>query len=297
MCRPGRKTEVRPTGSEMLQALHNNGVRLVLIEGVERFARDLRIREAVIAQLQRGGFELVWVAESLSARRSDAEAGTLSVGRCGRIGEIHPHGEVAGRAGTQAGTDGPLRRSQALRLHSGRAAGYRVEERSMIARNGHHRIATALKDKGVPTSGRGRWHGWAVHQILTRQGKPNERVAERVESDRRKGASAKEGMFGGSSSRSRASASANRPRPRVGRLPTNASGGASESSSAPSRGASEERSERLRSVTEATRGYLKGYSVNHRPKSVQWSTERIAHIERLLGEVLLPDLTEARIRD
>ena len=60
---------------------------------------------------------------------------------------------------------------------------------------------------------------------------------------------------------------------------------------------SEERSKRLRSVAEATRDYLKGYSVNHRPKSVQWSTERIAHVERLLGEVLLPDLTEPRIRD
>ena len=74
MCRARRKTEVRPTGSDMLQALH--------------------------------------------------------------IGEIHPRGEVAGCAGTQAGTDGPLQRPQALRLHSGRAAGYRAEERTMIARNG-----------------------------------------------------------------------------------------------------------------------------------------------------------------
>ena len=109
---------------------------MVLIECVDRFARDLRIQEAIIAQLQRGGFELVSVAEWISARRSDAEADVPQVGCCGHIGEIHPRGEVAGCAGTQAGMDGPLQRPQGLRLHSGRAAGYRAEERTMIARNG-----------------------------------------------------------------------------------------------------------------------------------------------------------------
>jgi len=58
---------------------------------------------------------------------------------------------------------------------------------------------------------------------------------------------------------------------------------------------SEDRSKLLRSVSEAATEYLKGYAVNHRPKSLQWSIERLAHVERLLGEVLLPDLTEVRV--
>ena len=58
----------------------------------------------------------------------------------------------------------------------------------------------------------------------------------------------------------------------------------------------EDRSKRLRSISEATRDYLKGYSVAHRPKAVQWATDRLTHVTRLLGDVLLPDLTEARIQ-
>ena len=34
---------------------------------------------------------------------------------------------------------------------------------------GFDRIARKLNDEGVPTRGRGRWHGWAVNQILGRQ--------------------------------------------------------------------------------------------------------------------------------
>ena len=34
---------------------------------------------------------------------------------------------------------------------------------------GFDRIARTLNDKGVPTPGQGRWHGWAVNQILRRQ--------------------------------------------------------------------------------------------------------------------------------
>ena len=59
---------------------------------------------------------------------------------------------------------------------------------------------------------------------------------------------------------------------------------------------SEDRTKRLRTVKEATREYLKSYRVGHRPKSVTWATERLAHVDRILGEVLLPDLTEDRIR-
>jgi len=58
---------------------------------------------------------------------------------------------------------------------------------------------------------------------------------------------------------------------------------------------SEERSKRLRSVSESIAEYLKGYGIDHRPKSIQWAKDRLAHVERLLGEVLLPDLTEVRI--
>jgi integrase len=54
--------------------------------------------------------------------------------------------------------------------------------------------------------------------------------------------------------------------------------------------------QRLRTVSEALKAYRKAYETGHREKSVAWVKERAAHVERLLGGVILPDLTEDRIR-
>jgi DNA invertase Pin-like site-specific DNA recombinase len=53
----------RPAFAEMMTALHSNGVRAILIEKLDRLARDLMVQEATIADLQKHGFILVSVAE------------------------------------------------------------------------------------------------------------------------------------------------------------------------------------------------------------------------------------------
>ena len=53
----------RPASSELITALHANGVRVVIIEKLDRLARDLMVQEAIIADLRKHGFELVSVAE------------------------------------------------------------------------------------------------------------------------------------------------------------------------------------------------------------------------------------------
>jgi integrase len=58
----------------------------------------------------------------------------------------------------------------------------------------------------------------------------------------------------------------------------------------------ESRAQRIRTVSEALKAYRKGYETGHREKSVSWVSERTAHVERLLGTAILPDLTETRIR-
>jgi DNA invertase Pin-like site-specific DNA recombinase len=55
--------ENRPALQEMMTALHGNGTKLVLIEKLDRLARDLMIQESIIADFKRNGFELVSVAE------------------------------------------------------------------------------------------------------------------------------------------------------------------------------------------------------------------------------------------
>jgi DNA invertase Pin-like site-specific DNA recombinase len=51
----------RPALSNMLVALEQNGVKTVIIERLDRLARDLMIQEAIICDLQSKGFKLISV--------------------------------------------------------------------------------------------------------------------------------------------------------------------------------------------------------------------------------------------
>jgi integrase len=59
----------------------------------------------------------------------------------------------------------------------------------------------------------------------------------------------------------------------------------------------EKRDKRINSVSDVVKQYQKHYGINHRPQSVLFSKGRLAHVTRLLGSTLLPDLTEKRIRE
>jgi DNA invertase Pin-like site-specific DNA recombinase len=47
----------------MMEALAANGTKLVLIEKLDRLARDLMVQETIIGDLKKRGFELVSVTE------------------------------------------------------------------------------------------------------------------------------------------------------------------------------------------------------------------------------------------
>jgi DNA invertase Pin-like site-specific DNA recombinase len=49
--------------SELMTALHSNGVRTVIVERLDRLAREPIVQEAIVADLRKNGFELVSVAE------------------------------------------------------------------------------------------------------------------------------------------------------------------------------------------------------------------------------------------
>jgi DNA invertase Pin-like site-specific DNA recombinase len=53
----------RPAWSELMTALHADGVKAIVIEKLDRLARDLMVQETVIADLQKHGFTLISVAE------------------------------------------------------------------------------------------------------------------------------------------------------------------------------------------------------------------------------------------
>lgn len=60
---------------------------------------------------------------------------------------------------------------------------------------------------------------------------------------------------------------------------------------------SESGEERINRVSDSVKSYLRHYASNHRAKSVIFATQRLAHVERLIGKLLFIDVTEARIRE
>ena len=52
-----------PFRQSLLIALHADGVKIVLIERLDRLARDLMVQETIIGDLRKHGFELISVAE------------------------------------------------------------------------------------------------------------------------------------------------------------------------------------------------------------------------------------------
>lgn len=53
----------RPAWRELMMALHRDGIRSILIEKLDRLARDLMVQETVIADLHKRGFTLISAAE------------------------------------------------------------------------------------------------------------------------------------------------------------------------------------------------------------------------------------------
>ncbi len=58
-----KELEHRPQLQALLAALHGNGVKTVIIEKLDRLARDLMVQECLIADFDRNGFTLVSVEE------------------------------------------------------------------------------------------------------------------------------------------------------------------------------------------------------------------------------------------
>src|ERR1039457_4669082 len=53
----------RPAWAQLMTALHADGTKTIIIEKLDRLARDLMVQEATIGNLQKHGFTLISVAE------------------------------------------------------------------------------------------------------------------------------------------------------------------------------------------------------------------------------------------
>jgi DNA invertase Pin-like site-specific DNA recombinase len=165
-----KELDDRPALAELFTALEENGIRTVLIEKLDRLARDLMVQETIIADMQRRGFTLIsahepdlcsddpsrklmrqimgafseyektMIVQKLRAARQRKKA------RTGRCEGSKPFGASEGH------------RPVIDRILSLRASGMAVDV-----------IAETLNTEGHKSKTGGKWYGSSVRNVLLRE--------------------------------------------------------------------------------------------------------------------------------
>lgn len=163
--------EDRPALMELLEALAANGTTLVLIEKLDRVARDLLVQETIIGDMRKRGFELISVMEPDLCQNDPTRVMMRQI--FGAVAQYEKAMIVAklrgarqrkkAKTGTCEGVKpyGYFDGEQAVldRLKSMRASGATYEA-----------IAATLNSEGIePRRAGSKWHAGYVHRLLTRR--------------------------------------------------------------------------------------------------------------------------------
>jgi DNA invertase Pin-like site-specific DNA recombinase len=160
----------RPAWSELMTALHAHGVKAIIIEKLDRLARDLMVQEATIADLQKHGFTLISVMEPDLMATDPTRI--LMRQLMGAVAQYDKNQIVLKLKGAR----------QRKKIAEGRCEGRkpygeREGEQTVVARMrelwttgmSYRRIAATLTAEGVETRNRApRWSGYTVNAILGR---------------------------------------------------------------------------------------------------------------------------------
>jgi DNA invertase Pin-like site-specific DNA recombinase len=151
-----RDLEGRPALLELMEALHADGVRLVLIEKLDRLARDLMVQETIIGDLRKGEFELVSVTEPDLLQ--DDPTRKLMRQFMGAIAEYEKAMIVAKLRGAR----------KAYGFYPGEAPVIGRMKELQSAGLGFDRIAEQLNAEGIRPRKGARWWGRGVNNVLGR---------------------------------------------------------------------------------------------------------------------------------
>jgi DNA invertase Pin-like site-specific DNA recombinase len=161
--------ESRPAFSEMMTSLLANGTRKVLVERLDRIARDLMVQESIIADFKRKGLSIVSVAEPdlcsddpsrvlmrqlLGAFFQYEKSMIVLKLRGARVRKKAATGHCEGRKpyGARPGESEVIERIQSLR-----ASGMAMDT-----------IAETLNAEGVSPRSGSAWYGSSVRNVLGR---------------------------------------------------------------------------------------------------------------------------------
>lgn len=157
----------RPAFQEMLTALLSNGTRMVLIERLDRIARDIVVQESILKDLNRRGFELVSVSEPDLCSTDPYRSAMRQM--LGVFAELDRKTIVLKlRAARQR------KKAQTGRCEGRKPFGFRDGEQEVVARmnalkaQGHNweSISSSLNAEGFKTRSGGSWFPATVRRIV-----------------------------------------------------------------------------------------------------------------------------------
>jgi DNA invertase Pin-like site-specific DNA recombinase len=158
----------RPAWSELMTVLHSNGIRTIVIERLDRLARDLMVQETIIADLQKNGFDLVSVAEpDLMATDPTRILVRQMMGAVAQYEKSQIVLKLRGARLRKRAKEGRCEGRKPYGFYDGEAE---VVERLKALRAsgmGFDRIAAQVNAEGLKTRTAKRWHGVVINRILT----------------------------------------------------------------------------------------------------------------------------------
>jgi len=167
-----KETMDRAAWAEMMAALHSNGVRTIIVEKLDRLARDLMVQEAAIADLRKNCFTLVSVQEpDLMANDPTRVLMRQLMGAVAQYDKSQIVAKLRGARMRKRSKDGRCEGRKPYGHYDGEGA---IIERMKALRAdglGFDRIAARMNADGLQTRTRGRWHGVMVNRILVREPK------------------------------------------------------------------------------------------------------------------------------
>jgi DNA invertase Pin-like site-specific DNA recombinase len=160
--------ENRPALSALLTALYSNGTRLVLVEKLDRLARDLMIQETIIGDLRKHNLDLISVSEPDLLQ--DDPTRKLMRQIFGAISEYEKTMIVLKLRGARTRA-----RAKSGRCEGAKPYGYFHGEPAVIERMkslrasgmGFDRIAAHLNAQGTKPRRGEKWWGLTVNKILS----------------------------------------------------------------------------------------------------------------------------------
>jgi DNA invertase Pin-like site-specific DNA recombinase len=171
----------RPALSALIEALHGDGVKTVVVERVDRLARDLMVQESIIADLKRNGYEVISVAEPDLC--SDDPSRVLIRQVLGAFSQYEKAmivGKLRGARQRRKAMVGRCEGRHPFGAHVGEPEAIRMMQELRRQGESYEAIARALDEAGMKPRYAAAWNPVVVNRILRTSSRRANSVGETI---------------------------------------------------------------------------------------------------------------------